>query len=526
MDTCNSKHDCFLRETPLLLKRVIDIGESPQQGDPILLETTRRYGWYAALSYCWGKGQRTMTTQKTVAQFSKGIPMSELSQSLQDAIRITRRLGRRYIWIDALCIIQMEQDLKDFEEESVKMAEYYGNAYITIAAASAASNHDGLLSDRTDVNPFSCELQYSRPCAACGVSEGSTVPSMGTIYASLPSSHDIGPLILRGWTFQEAVLSHRILVYGKTQIMWKCRRLECSEDGLMEISSGTSYYSPYRWPNSSDSLPEKASSDKSSSRTVQKTPQVKEKLLRDWYNLLRQYITRKIGDSNDRMTAMAGITQSMATYLDSRYLFGIWKTDIIRGLLWRNSSGLGEALNAVPLRRAIRRAPTWSWTCVDGSIHVEQYERVTRKYRDPQNLRAEILGSRIVGTGVWDPIRASNEVLESNHLNKLFIKGTLKRARRSHQDFLTYSFKQRWEGTFWLPRRRKCFDVVTLLEAPLSVMEISTVQKNIVGIAVFDTSADKSSGHESFYCLRLTVSLGLLLVRVEDSINFATKTPG
>ncbi|KAL9076022.1 MAG: hypothetical protein Q9157_003824 [Trypethelium eluteriae] len=282
----------------------------------------------------------------------------------------------------------------------------------------------------------------------------------------------------------------------------------------MHLASGRTYCSPYNWPKSTES--KNLNDNSTSSSAYQGNPQTKAKLFLDWYNLLRQYTTRKIGNPDDRMTAMAGIAQKMAVYLESKYIWGIWEADIIRGLLWRNGSGLGEALNSVPLQRANRRAPSWSWACVDGSIHVENYERTTKKYTDLGNLRAEVLETGAAEPIQWDPIRAMNDNIKSDRSHKLPVKGELKRVQRSDEDFMQYQIKRRWLGTFWLPRRQKCLSVAALLE-PIGQQETDLGQRKIVGIALFDSAADKTSQYDELCCLRLTVNLALLLISAPQS---------
>ncbi|KAH8776642.1 hypothetical protein F5883DRAFT_545185 [Diaporthe sp. PMI_573] len=63
---------------------------------------------------------------------------------IQDAVTICRRLCVRYIWVDALCIIQ--EDLQDWIEESVKMCSVYTNAVCTISAAHADGVNGGIFS--------------------------------------------------------------------------------------------------------------------------------------------------------------------------------------------------------------------------------------------------------------------------------------------------------------------------------------------------------------------------------------------
>src|SRR5436190_22294515 len=52
-----------------------------------------------------------------------------------------RRLGLQYLWVDALCIIQDNEDY--WRKESQMMAAIYGNALLTIAASCAESPTDG-----------------------------------------------------------------------------------------------------------------------------------------------------------------------------------------------------------------------------------------------------------------------------------------------------------------------------------------------------------------------------------------------
>jgi hypothetical protein len=60
--------------------------------------------------------------------------MQELASSAYfffEAIRVTRTLGHRFLWIDSLCIIQ--DSTSDWEYEAARMAIVYGNAACNIA---------------------------------------------------------------------------------------------------------------------------------------------------------------------------------------------------------------------------------------------------------------------------------------------------------------------------------------------------------------------------------------------------------
>lgn len=72
-------------------------------------------GYYACLSYCWGGAQEYMTTRATLQSYVESLNLSSLAKTIQDAIKVTRMLHLRYLWIDALCIIQDDPDGKQKE---------------------------------------------------------------------------------------------------------------------------------------------------------------------------------------------------------------------------------------------------------------------------------------------------------------------------------------------------------------------------------------------------------------------------
>lgn len=72
-----------------------------------------------------------------------------MPQTYQDAIQVTDALGLRYLWIDALCIIQECQD--DWAKESQNMGNIYKNSHVTIAPIATKSCWDGFLRSREEL---------------------------------------------------------------------------------------------------------------------------------------------------------------------------------------------------------------------------------------------------------------------------------------------------------------------------------------------------------------------------------------
>lgn len=106
-------------------------------------------GEYCALSYVWGQSSTTTApkqhqlTSSTYDRFITGFPVNELPAVLQDATRVVRLLGQRYLWIDALCI--MFDDGEDKFSQIREMGKIYSGASLTIVAASSNSYNESFL---------------------------------------------------------------------------------------------------------------------------------------------------------------------------------------------------------------------------------------------------------------------------------------------------------------------------------------------------------------------------------------------
>lgn len=57
---------------------------------------------FAALSYVWGTQQTFILTSDTAELLMSVFRLEQLPQTIQDAVMVTRRLGLRYLWVDAL----------------------------------------------------------------------------------------------------------------------------------------------------------------------------------------------------------------------------------------------------------------------------------------------------------------------------------------------------------------------------------------------------------------------------------------
>jgi len=172
----------------------------------------REEGEYIALSHCWGKkqevGEEFRTLRGNFDERRREFRMDVLPQTFRDAVTVTRELGKRYLWIDSLCIIQ--DDPNDWAVESKRMEDVFTNAYCTIAASSAADSTVGFLKDRQ--LPQYVEVPNS---------------AHGRIYiceAIDDFHHDVdeGVLAQRAWVLQERALSRRTIHFTANQLYWEC----------------------------------------------------------------------------------------------------------------------------------------------------------------------------------------------------------------------------------------------------------------------------------------------------------------
>jgi hypothetical protein len=145
----------------VLPRRLIDVrysGRQPRLWTPKLSWLGRRPE-YTALSYCWGNSEPMVTTTNNVDRHhSTGFDEARLPRTIRDAIFLTRQLGIRYLWVDALCILQGSDETAraDWRRESSKMKEIYGNAFLTIVAAEHEDKDGGIFS----VKNLDLQLRY------------------------------------------------------------------------------------------------------------------------------------------------------------------------------------------------------------------------------------------------------------------------------------------------------------------------------------------------------------------------------
>ena len=360
MEECRSKHQkckSLHLEQPMPT-RVLDVGGADTERIR-LVETSGKQCAWAALSYCWRGASDFVLTKATFGGTLDGIALQDFSTTFRDAIFVTRRLQIQYLWIDALCIVQDDQD--DWARKAGRMKDVYSGSKVTILATNSANVHHGFLRDRrVPVWPASLVWKpdngeaavpvFLRSVDALKQAENPRTDSKNSLSgASRPN-----PLDSRGWALQEYLLSPRTLSYGEQQMTWECPEHRQSENGATR-------------PN--DRLSRQMMQQMVDCQTSEKLTATECLMLYNaWYDIVKNYTLRKLTFATDRLPALSGVASVFEPYSADRYHAGLWARDIVFGLMWRCKKSVKDlptrAINAYSNSNG--DLPSWSWASLGG----------------------------------------------------------------------------------------------------------------------------------------------------------------
>ncbi|XXG99692.1 hypothetical protein Hte_006033 [Hypoxylon texense] len=345
---CSDAHkDCPKgRSESELPTRVLDLGESEAAPIRLYEPPDGEKATYASLSHCWGGTINSITTEANKAARTDSMSFDDLPQNFKDAIHVTRAIGIRYLWIDALCIVQDSK--ADWFREAARMHSVYAGASVVISALDAGGSTAGFLKpNRVPLAVINDEYAVQK------------------VFRELNDYLLDCPLVRRGWCMQERLLANPILHIGKEQMFWECHTEFKCEDGRK-----------YTGESDGHVMAEFLSIRK---RIGVSAAQGIELDFKAWYQLLEEYSTRDFTVSSDKLPALAGAAALFkSTKPAATYAAGLWKEDVARGLLWcahydhvpgRKVWGISTTDRiSVLAKPPEQRAPSWSWAALDGHI--------------------------------------------------------------------------------------------------------------------------------------------------------------
>ncbi|KAJ8489922.1 hypothetical protein ONZ51_g2650 [Trametes cubensis] len=325
-------------------------------------------GTYVALSYVWGeRSPAYRTTEANLSSYKIRIDMAVLPRTILDAIRVTYALGITLLWVDGLCIVQDSEN--DMHHELARMRSVYRHAFLTIDAGSAASVSEGFLQDRElDPPPDAVfPLIYYQPVPPIGgvpvgmiyLTEARDEEPVGSAMVTPRDEYytctDIWPsngkktshTVSRGWCLQERLLSTRSLVFTAQTLQLRCHT-------QTQNVGGARHDAEFDVPRLPDAIfhPDRHIAHGSDEWT---------RIHGRWWEIIKDYTSRTLSDSSDRLVAISGLAEMFAPILGPDYVAGLWKDNLFQDLLWDSDTlssfrGIGYL------------GPSWSWASIDRPV--------------------------------------------------------------------------------------------------------------------------------------------------------------
>ncbi|KAK2767891.1 hypothetical protein CKAH01_15225 [Colletotrichum kahawae] len=364
-------------------KFLIDIG-SNGNSDARLVKSLNSQGItkYAILSYCWGQGcsKAYMTTSDNLSARLESLALHEMPETIRDAVRVTRALGIRYLWVDALCI---EQNLSRSAKREIlrNMPEIYAGAAVVIGAGSASHCDEGFLRPR-NLRYLEYELPVSR------------IDGLGTTDDKFELRSD--PLYSRVWTYQEGEAALFSLAFDTERLVWKCQE-SCRADS--DIGYLSDPYEGNETMTFFDLL--MASKEKVSSSNL-------DMCTSKYIEMCQDYSRRQCGTLDDKLLAFAWAINLMAkaTRWDlSEYKTALWERDMPRQLLFcRRAADKPSVKASTNGQNTIEETMTPSWSWASKRMPVIWKDHNSFDYG--KDCTAEYVACDIVPADVSDPFGA------------------------------------------------------------------------------------------------------------------------
>ncbi|TLD15541.1 uncharacterized protein PgNI_02539 [Pyricularia grisea] len=307
------------------------------------------YDSYVALSYVPDEQAEMPLLLHRVNEASLRHPKGLLNcwdqvpRTVQDAVKLVREIGERYLWVDALCVMH---DDDGREVENVReTGRIFQDSVLTICACCGADASHGI----PGVEPGS-RLHTRQVVEMVGgnmlgsVFRGARCEDYGAEQSQWGS---------RAWTLQEQVLSRRRLLVTDECVTW-C----CSHGQIVEDEAGRSCCD-----NSADLTPSihlldrlalEPKIDDTDTAIVSKQASNMDAYAR----IVSEYTRRELHDVRNAERAVAGLLNHLEPAFKGQFLFGLPDTELAAALMW---SPIGPTTRRTDPSTNKPLFPSWSW---------------------------------------------------------------------------------------------------------------------------------------------------------------------
>jgi hypothetical protein len=321
---------------------------------------------FVALSYCWGqpepgkpywfRNEKAILAdlQQTDALTPDSKFGSQLPQTIRDTIAIVRQIGERYLWIDSLCIVQDDFEMKSIELP--KMSEIYAEAVLTIIAANGPHADSGIAG---------FDFTKPRMIDQKTVTIGSEQLLTPIEFLHNKSGQYVGvAYYTRGWTFQEYEFGRRRLIFEQQSVRWECRQASWCED--LKDKAGLEYKG-IKWDT--DSYPNPG--------------------IEDLNEVINLYNIRELGRQEDAFPAFCGFQRVLSRSYPQGFINGMPIAYFDVAMCWIPQT---EKLERRKAYVSGLDPPSWSWLGWTGTLEmVFSSEAETIKDQTYSNLHVEKL---------------------------------------------------------------------------------------------------------------------------------------
>lgn len=418
------------------------------------------------LSHCWGSAKFLKLEAGNFKRFEAGVELTALSKTFQDAISVARSLGVRYLWIDALCIIQ-GPTLEDWAIEASRMCDVYRYSWCNISALWATDHHQGFLP--LGGSDLSCWTTINIDWDDLGD------PTDWVILDQSIWTEEVAkaPLNQRAWVLQERILPSRQLYFGRNHVLWQCHEFSSFE--LVPV---------LHHPHSNTGEP--FGSNAAEKFFKPKRPSGQDEGLSLWTQYVDLYSICSLTKPEDKLVAIAGLAQDIhRTFPEDEYVVGVWRSQLPNQLMWRAkavSSNSNTVKNSstpdslvIPLRpgNPAYRSPSWSWAHTRVAIEafrndysheqdlpLVEIKRTELKFTVPSHPYGQVLDAQLLLRGT--PIPVSHSIDGKRHRLSLLSSNQATITRLT--TYFDKSFSSPWNGNtdcenslFLLPLRYTCW---------------------------------------------------------------------
>src|SRR5436305_6858770 len=160
----------------------------------------------------------------------------------------------------------------------------------------------------------------------------------------------------RGWTFQERLLSPRILVVSHEQVYWECTSASWCEETVFELAD-TSRFSRL--------IGEPTFALQNSNLNAEAHTEY----VLDYGHLVLRYTQRELSRDEDALNAFSGILSALEKSIGESYHWALPISTFDQSLWWDGGAD-GRRLE-------VSVFPTWSWLAWKGEIYITNSQRVS-----------------------------------------------------------------------------------------------------------------------------------------------------